>query len=1179
MESKSLERGGERQTERAQERYRIKLQIQDIQDVWRWIDVPFLGCMRSMAALEVTSSTGHPVCVERPGAVTDVQVVPHAHLEQRPAAPLHWHETPMASVLLLRCEQIEVYRSALKEHVDVFQQAVRRGSGVHPQAMVVYVTNVKAVRTDAQILKKRRVLYRKIHAALKSDFPKLLVYHLALHDPGVDQAAAFKDLVDGRLRGILGAGFDSRVAMYGDELTKMYANQHLPLWNACQYLLVKESYIQLHKDFNLLQEALRLYEELTFLLDSTDLRPLLTPTKDMPGPLLDTAGPVYVDRIYRSKVSEVELLRFLCAKRFQLFITLRQPVRAMECFTMFVNKVIQLLEGRRVHPVQKARSSPSNRPLRPPKQKKTSGKSILNSIRTALSRTSKDRDQSRAPRSPRRQQQQRRDSGGPGETVQMATFSSSKLTRQTEQPSTIPIHEQYAWILGALFDATDYITSSSSSSSSLAPAVRQALTVLQYALRVLSAKARERGVAFMRSPGDIQAVIADTGVFTPQKVPVVAVSGECKGIVSALGDCKSYLSRQQQLAAALDASEQDSAAFSGAYIELCEWGLSRLASCASGSSEGKGGRAVRMQCSQLCSQAGLVHMQRAEYEEARKSHMRAYECFVADQWMHLALVHLQWVAVCELQMGHMREFVSCAMRAMVLVHHYRREMDAHDLFIDVMFQRQTETESLQPETFHESEVVAVKHVVLLPGGVAEVTLVSRFSQTMVCEGRLFWAAEDQGGAKSEAAEEGGERVTVSLLASNEPQVVRLTHGASLQQLYALQHRAEPPTARLTLAFGRGLACCLSYSACAVDFDGSVQCQLLDEKGAASALYGPLSLSVLPSPTSSSSSSSSLGMKRVCVSLPEQLEFRDSQESSSTFHLSPAHHLKTWEAPLRCQLRFLLTRGTQAYIYVAVVLDSAKAPLHRVSLSRVRVDMHPCVQVKLAELSASLVQVLVRAQCPSCPVTITTAALAVPTGWTAQPWSNGNATVALERTVEHSFMYDISRGALSGDRCGVFTACGVLPGGRAFETRHTLVFQGDVHATGPAAEVSHDACDECEVVCVVEPQDRKERLGLRVDLDMGLAAWGQTYLVAVALPSPTVTGDAKEEASSSSWLLSGKCSVLVDVDRHGKASVSMGLISTRPVKAQPAECQPVVRVTHPASDAPVRVKVSYAAGNE
>ncbi|KAL5804432.1 hypothetical protein ACOSQ3_031232 [Xanthoceras sorbifolium] len=226
----------------------IVISVEDVSDLWPTVKSAFEKRLPFKTA-SLNNKTRNPVLVEKLPAefilTTDARLRSRFPQEQL----LFWFREPYASIVLVTCEDLDEFKSILKPRLKLIVQNDER------EWFIVFVS--KAHPNNDQATK----MAKKVYAKLEVDFSskkRERCSKLDIHGPEPNFWEDLESKIIESIRNTL----DRRVQFYEDEIRKLSEQRFMPIWNFCNFFILKESLAFMFEMAHLHEDALREYDEL-----------------------------------------------------------------------------------------------------------------------------------------------------------------------------------------------------------------------------------------------------------------------------------------------------------------------------------------------------------------------------------------------------------------------------------------------------------------------------------------------------------------------------------------------------------------------------------------------------------------------------------------------------------------------------------------------------------------------------------------------------------------------------------------------------------------------------------------------------------------------------------------------------------------------------------------------------
>eukprot|EP00268_Persea_americana_P056755 TRINITY_DN6742_c0_g1_i1.p1 TRINITY_DN6742_c0_g1~~TRINITY_DN6742_c0_g1_i1.p1 ORF type:complete len:1210 (-),score=246.92 TRINITY_DN6742_c0_g1_i1:638-4267(-) len=222
--------------------------VEDVSNLWPSVKGAFEERLPFKKAV-LNNKTRNLVNVEKLPAefilTTDARLRSRFPQEQS----LFWFREPYATVVLVTCEDLDEFKTILKPRLKLIVQNDDR------EWFIVFVSKAQPSNDHATKLAK------KVYAKLEVDFSSRRRERCCKLDLlGID-ANFWEDLESKMIESIRNT-LDKRVQFYEDELRKLSEQRFMPVWNFCNFFILKESLAFMFEMAHLHEDALREYDEL-----------------------------------------------------------------------------------------------------------------------------------------------------------------------------------------------------------------------------------------------------------------------------------------------------------------------------------------------------------------------------------------------------------------------------------------------------------------------------------------------------------------------------------------------------------------------------------------------------------------------------------------------------------------------------------------------------------------------------------------------------------------------------------------------------------------------------------------------------------------------------------------------------------------------------------------------------
>ncbi|CAN6842044.1 unnamed protein product [Brassica oleracea var. botrytis] len=246
---------------------RIVAAVEDVSDLWPTVKELFEQHQPLKRAV-LTNKTRNPVLVENLPVefilTTDARLRSRFPHEQY----LYWFREPYATIVLVTCEDLDEFKNILKPRLKLIVQNDEK------EWFIVFVS--KAHPSNDQATKNAKKVYAKLEVDFSSK-KRERCCKLDIHGPD----ANFWEDLELKITECIRNTLDRRVQFYEDEIRKLTEQRFMPIWNFCNFFILKESLAFIFEIAHLHEDALREYDELELCY---------LETVNMPGKQRDFGG-------------------------------------------------------------------------------------------------------------------------------------------------------------------------------------------------------------------------------------------------------------------------------------------------------------------------------------------------------------------------------------------------------------------------------------------------------------------------------------------------------------------------------------------------------------------------------------------------------------------------------------------------------------------------------------------------------------------------------------------------------------------------------------------------------------------------------------------------------------------------------------------------------------------------
>ncbi|GLT83383.1 hypothetical protein SLE2022_016760 [Rubroshorea leprosula] len=233
----------------------LVIAVEDVNDLWPTIKSRFEERLPFKKGF-LNNKTRNSVFVENLHAefilTTDARLRSRYPQEQY----LFWFREPYAAVVLVTCEDLDEFKNILKPRLKLIVQNDEK------EWFIVFVS--RAHPSNDQATKMAKKVYSKIEVDFNSRRRERCC-KLDLHGT---EPKFWEDL-ESKIMECIRNTLDRRVQFYEDEIRKLSEQRFMPVWNFCNFFILKESLAFMFEMANLHEDALREYDELELCYQET----------------------------------------------------------------------------------------------------------------------------------------------------------------------------------------------------------------------------------------------------------------------------------------------------------------------------------------------------------------------------------------------------------------------------------------------------------------------------------------------------------------------------------------------------------------------------------------------------------------------------------------------------------------------------------------------------------------------------------------------------------------------------------------------------------------------------------------------------------------------------------------------------------------------------------------------
>lgn len=226
----------------------IVIAVEDVNDLWPTVKSGFEELLPFKRTC-LNNKTRNTVSVENLNA--EFILTTDARLRSRypQELALCWFREPYANVVLVTCEDLDEFKNILKPRVKSIVQNDEK------EWFIVFVS--RAHPSNDQATKMAKKVYSKIEVDFSSK-KRERCCKLDLHGPEPN----FWEDLELKIMECVRNTLDRRAQFYEDEIRKLSEQRFMPIWNFCNFFILKESLAFMFEMTSLYEDALREYDEL-----------------------------------------------------------------------------------------------------------------------------------------------------------------------------------------------------------------------------------------------------------------------------------------------------------------------------------------------------------------------------------------------------------------------------------------------------------------------------------------------------------------------------------------------------------------------------------------------------------------------------------------------------------------------------------------------------------------------------------------------------------------------------------------------------------------------------------------------------------------------------------------------------------------------------------------------------
>ncbi|KAL2496069.1 Trafficking protein particle complex II-specific subunit [Forsythia ovata] len=296
---------------------RLVIAVEDVNDLWPNLKKEFEERF-PFKSVFLNNKTRNPVPVDELPAdfilTTDARLRSRFPQEQL----LFWFREPYATIVLVTCEDLDEFKTILKPRLKLIVQNEER------EWFIVFVSKAPAHNDQATKMAK------KVYAKLEVDFSskkRERCCKLDMHGPDSN----FWEDLEAKIMECIRNTLDRRIQFYEEEIRKLSEQRFMPVWNFCNFFILKESLAFMFEIAHLHEDALREYDELELCYSETvnmagRLRDFGGMERgDDQATLLDPGKKALTQIVQDDSFREFEFRQYLFACQAKLLFKLSRP--------------------------------------------------------------------------------------------------------------------------------------------------------------------------------------------------------------------------------------------------------------------------------------------------------------------------------------------------------------------------------------------------------------------------------------------------------------------------------------------------------------------------------------------------------------------------------------------------------------------------------------------------------------------------------------------------------------------------------------------------------------------------------------------------------------------------------------------------------------------------------------
>ncbi|KAL6544388.1 hypothetical protein OROMI_023250 [Orobanche minor] len=295
----------------------VVVAVEDVSDLWPVVKKGFEERL-PFKRVFLNNKTRNPVLVDYLPAefilTTDARLRSRFPQEQS----LFWFREPYATIVLVSCEDLDEFKNILKPRLKLIVQNDER------EWFIIFVSKAPAHNDQATKMAK------KVYARLEVDFSSKKKERCCKFDINGPDANFWEDM-EAKTMECIRNTLDRRIQFYEEEIRKLSEQRFMPVWNFCNFCILKESLAFMFEIAHLHEDALREYDELELCyLETVNM---VGKQRDFGGVergddqamLLDPGRKALTKIVHNDSFREFEFRQYLFGCQTKLLFRLNRP--------------------------------------------------------------------------------------------------------------------------------------------------------------------------------------------------------------------------------------------------------------------------------------------------------------------------------------------------------------------------------------------------------------------------------------------------------------------------------------------------------------------------------------------------------------------------------------------------------------------------------------------------------------------------------------------------------------------------------------------------------------------------------------------------------------------------------------------------------------------------------------